>query len=365
MSLRTRLSDLTLQQPSHPFFGWSVALLQAARKANTGTLLFRWTVTACQAATLLITWPLWQVHQSPPMLPVLPLPRFDMGLLLLLSLVVVVIAPRRGIIVHTALIVYAMLIDQMRLQPEIVSLTFLLWGTLPSTNAKAVARAHLISLWLFAGFNKLLSPAFLGGTAQWILSGLLPYPPAWLSANFGYLIVLMESGTGLLAVFPYTRKLAGVTAFALHIGILFDLSVGHDWNQSVWPWNLALALAGFALISPWKERPLDSLRSCAPLVRLIAMIILIAPAGFYFGITDAYLAHNLYTSNVPTASSTAFSPSITWMDFNVPLPPEHRLYEEWFRLVCRPGDMLFIRDTRWWFRVQGLDERDLPCPSAP
>src|SRR5262245_15652377 len=48
---------------------------------------FRWLVVGCQAATLLITWPLWQVHASPPMLPALPLPAFDLGPLLLLSLV--------------------------------------------------------------------------------------------------------------------------------------------------------------------------------------------------------------------------------------------------------------------------------------
>ena len=32
------------------------------------------------------------------------------------------------------------------------------------------------------------------------------------------------------------------------------------------------------------------------------MILLIAPLGFYFGVVDAYLAHNLYSSNTPGAS---------------------------------------------------------------
>src|SRR5258708_20558042 len=70
-------------------------------------IAFRWLIISCQAATLLITWPLWQVHTVTPMLPLLPLPVFDMGVLLLLSLVLIIFAPRTGVIVHTVLTVYA------------------------------------------------------------------------------------------------------------------------------------------------------------------------------------------------------------------------------------------------------------------
>jgi hypothetical protein len=352
--------NLSISRPvAQDLLRWSIS-------ANILIVAFRWLVVGCQAATLLITWPLWEVHASPPMLPALPLPPFDLGPLLLLSLLLILIAPKPGIIVHTVIVLYAMIIDQTRIQPEIVSLIFLLWGTLPNPNAKALARAHLISLWLFAGINKLLSPAFLHGTAQWILAGLVRRPPAWLENNIGYVIALTEFGTGVLAIFPRTRKLAGIVAFGLHIGILVDLSpLGHGWNQSVWPWNLALALAGFALISPWQESPLRSLAQCNRLVRPLIVLLVIAPAGFYVGVTDAYLAHNLYSSNVPTASSTALSPNATWDAFNVPLPPEHRLFEQYFRLTCSPGDKMTIEDTRWWFRRQGLEEVHLTCPTSP
>src|SRR5215208_5502504 len=84
-------------------------------------IVFRWLVVVCQAATLLITWPLWQNHQVTPMLPALPLPAVDMGLLLLLSLLLILVKPLPGIIVHTVLTLYAVLIDQTRLQPEVVS----------------------------------------------------------------------------------------------------------------------------------------------------------------------------------------------------------------------------------------------------
>ena len=56
---------------------------------------------------------------------------------------------------------------------------------------------------------------------------------------------------------------------------------------------------------------------------------------------------------------------MTWRAFEVPLPPEHRLFEQYFRLTCQPGDEMTIRDTRWWFRVQGLDRRHLTCETPP
>jgi hypothetical protein len=47
---------------------------------------FRW-VVGCHAATLLITWPLWQMHRAPPMLPAAAPPAVGLGWRLLLSLV--------------------------------------------------------------------------------------------------------------------------------------------------------------------------------------------------------------------------------------------------------------------------------------
>jgi len=333
-------------------------------------LAFRGLVVACQAATLWVTWPLWQVHDMPPMLPALPLPTIDMGVLLIGSLVLILVAPLPGIALHSLLLTYAMLIDQTRLQPGIISLAFLLWGTLPGPTAKAFARAHLLSLWLFAGINKLLSPGFMEGTAQWILTGLVPNPPPWLAANAGYLIAFAELGTGLLALAVRTRRLAAVAAFGLHAGILLDLSpLGHDWNQSVWPWNVALAFAGFALIAPWNEPLLSSLGLCHRFARPLIVLLIAAPIGFYFGVTDAYLAHNLYSSNTARATVVCAKdcrpgqdPYVTWEVFNVPPPPEHRLFEQYFERTCRPGDQMVISDSRWWFRWRGQDDRRLSCP---
>jgi len=334
-------------------------------------LAFRWLVVGCQAATLVITWPLWQVHDTPPMVQLLNLPRIDLGIAIMFSLGVVLVAPKPGLILHTLLLLYAAAIDQTRMQPEVFSLLFLMWGTLPTPAAKAFARAHLVSMWFFAGFNKLMSPNFMHGTAQWMLSGLVSDPSPWLGENAGYVIAGTELSIGILAFIPWTRKVAAIGAFWLHAGILLDLSPrGHDWNASVWPWNIALAFAGFALIWPWRESPRAWITSLKPAVRPLLLLLLVAPLGFYIGITDAYLAHNLYSSNTADASVRCAGacepyqqPVETWDAFHVPLPPEHRIFKTYFAESCEPGDVLTIHDTRWWFRERDKAIVRVDCPT--
>jgi hypothetical protein len=285
---------------------------------NLQQVYFRWLFVVCEALTIVVTWPLWQLHTSPPMLPAVSfLPVFALGIPLLLSLVMILMFPVSGIILHTMLLCYAMLIDQTRMQPEIVSITFLLWYTLPQPTIKTIARAHLITMWFFAGINKLLSPAFLHGTAQWMVSGLIPQSPQWALQTAGYVIALSEITIGALALIPRTRKIAALAAFVLHMGILLDLSpFGHNWNVSVWPWNIALAFAGFSLILPWNDSPVRSFLVCPIWARFLIVLILISPVCFYFGFTDAYLSHNLYTFNTPSTTTTSLSPDETWSAFN-------------------------------------------------
>ena len=248
-----------------------------------------------------------------------------------------------------------------------------MWGSLVSPTAKAFARAHLVSMWIFAGFNKLLSPGFMNDTAQWMLSGVSSNPPGWLHDNFGYVVAFTEIGVGVLALVPQTRKLAAVGALGLHAGILMDLGpLGHDTNLAVWPWNIALAVAGFALIATWKGSPLAWIRALHPVVRPLIVLIFIAPLGFYVGVTDAYLSHNLYTSNTPRAAVWCVhpclpqqNPSATWDAFNVPLPPARRILKKFFTESCRAGDVMVISDKRRWFRERGKEIVYLRCPVEP
>jgi hypothetical protein len=369
LSMAASSRAMTLRPSLWPALAPSPALAVS----GVGMLAFRWLVIACQAATLWITWPLWQHHDAPPMLPALALPSYDVALPLLVSLAIALFAPVLGLSLHTVLLVYAILVDQTRMQPELISLAFLLWGTLPSPTATAFARAHLISLWMFAGINKLVSPTFLHETAPWLLSGFPIDSGPWLHDHIGYIVAGTELTTGVLALFPATRLLCALVALGMHSGILLDLGpFGLDVNQSVWPWNLALAFAGFALIAPWKEPIGRSLGGCPRWVRPLIVILAVAPVGFHFGLMDAYLSHNLYSSNIVRATvrctgecSRIVDPSKTREAFNVPMPPEPRLFEQYFWLTCSAGDELVLSDPRWWSKKQGLGERRIACPAGP
>lgn len=330
-------------------------------------VLFRWFVVICQAVTIIVTFPLWQTRETPPLLPVFSfLPNFNLGVLLLASLVVVLVFPRTGLIIHTVLICYALLLDQTRLQPEIVSLLFLMWGALPHENAQTLARTHLIALWFWAGLNKLISPVFIDYTGAGLMRPLFGdiLPPEIIALG-GYIIALSELGVGVLAIIPRTRKLAALAAFGLHVVMFGTLSpIGMNWNSAVWAWDIALAFAGFALIWGWKTPLITTLKQSQKTVAIAMLVILLSPIGFYFGVMDAYLAHNLYSSNVANADATGLSPNVTIQLLNVPMPPEHRLYEQFFTLTCTHGDILRIQDSRWWFELHGLDNREISCPSV-
>src|SRR5207302_2035594 len=110
-----------LKQPKNP------ALLPQDGADSEGELwnafILRGSAVAAQAVTIFITWPLWLARtydsalaaQQQPMLPALPLPQFDVGPWLLASLVVVLLAPRWGVLLHGLLLIWAILLDQMRM----------------------------------------------------------------------------------------------------------------------------------------------------------------------------------------------------------------------------------------------------------
>jgi hypothetical protein len=300
------------------------------------------------------------------------LPVFDLGWLLIGSLLLVLVAPLPGITLQTILLFYAVLIDQTRLQPGVVSLLFLMWGTVPNPTAQGFARAHLLTLWLFAGFHKLLSPAFMNDTAPRLLTGFPLGLPDWLISHGGYVIAFTELGTGLLALNRRTRRAAAWIAFGLHTAILLNLSqLGINRNDAVWPWNITLAFAGFVLIAPWKDSLLRSIAMCHALARPLLVGLLVAPLGFYLGLMDAYLAHNLYSANSTQVTVLCRgeclphqNPNAIWQAFRVPPPPEQRLFEQYFVLTCRPGDQLLISDSRLWFTWHDLASRRVSCPST-
>jgi hypothetical protein len=342
---------------------------------SIGLLAFRGLVVAMQAATIVYTWPLWQVRTDPPLLPALPLPQIDFGWLLLASLAVVLAAPRAGLAIHFALLGAAMLLDQWRVQPEFVSMGLLMLGTLDSPTAQFIARAHLVALWTYAGLHKLLSDGYYTHVVPAPLVAVLgngePWPSLFDALRGG--AAVFEMSLGLLALIPRTRKLCAWLAVLLHLGILQYLMFwvraddgSFGWNKAVWPWNVALALAGLALVAPWRTSPLADWRLVRWPARGVALVILFSPIGFYMCWMHPYLAHCLYSSNIPQAAIVSAEREQVILDylpgFPVPFPPIHSVYEAYFEKVARPGDTLYIVDSRWWAKRHGFARRRIVRP---
>jgi hypothetical protein len=323
-------------------------------RAVTGPGAFRCILVGCQASTVLITWPLWQRRNSPPLLPALGLFQFDVGLVLLGSLGLVLVAPRLGVVTHAVALGVAMLLDQSRMQPECVSLALLMVGTLDSATGALIARAHLVALWSFAGFHKLVSADYYLGTVPRVFSGLVGFDPPWplVFDLFRAGMALAEMGLGIMATVPTTRRIAACGALALHLPIVSYLALRARSNAAVWPWNVALALSALYLLWDWRSSLADDLRTASRWARLAVAGLLVSPMGFYAGFIDAYFAHCLYSRNVPRASIVSPDGARRGIDtfstLHVPLPPTQRLFLAYFAQTGRPGDRLIVEDPRWW-----------------
>jgi len=337
--------------------------------AANRVVALRWLLVLCQAATIALTWPLWQVRETPPLLPALGLPQLPVGISLLATLALVLRAPRVGIAAHLAVLLYAFVADQTRLQPQFVSLALLLLGTCPLPAAGPIARAHLISLWIWSGLNKGMSLEFVDRTAT-LLFDNLPLSPSWMRGSFGWVVVVSEAAIGVCLLVAPLRRAGVVLAFLVHGMILLVLVPGH-WSVSVWPWNVALPVAGAVFFWPGAAAHPEGEWS-ARRARLLLAALLLLPVGFYGGWVDAYLAHHVYSDTAATALVCRYGVGCTQKPFLEPyvpmrarLPPEPRLFVAYFDAICRPGDRLAVYPRRVRLRF-GRHTTPLrrACPAA-
>jgi len=303
-------------------------------------VIVRVVAAACEAATIALTWQLWESRTFPPNLPVVGvLGGIDYALPLLVMALACIVIPRVATPVFLVLLAAAVLGDQTRIQPEVISLALLMALPMLGENGIRIARWHLTGLWLWSGLNKALSSGWSKGAAAFIASSL------HVSGARPLVAVALPAAEITLALTSMWRRTWPVTrwgAVAVHLGIFLTLSpLFAGWNSSVWPWNIGLAVAGFVLFNP-AEAPVEK---PAPYVGVAAAIFLVTPALWYAGITDAYLSHNLYTTNTALGLSCDTDACSdlqleTYSVTNVPLPPEERLYVAQFNNECRPDMVL-------------------------
>ncbi|HSP97212.1 MAG TPA: MauE/DoxX family redox-associated membrane protein [Candidatus Dormibacteraeota bacterium] len=348
--------------------------------------IFRTLTVLTAIVTVLLSWPVWQVHAEPPSLPLLPLPAVSLGIALIAALLLCLGAPLAGWCAYVGVFAYAVLTDQTRLQPEFLTFAFFLAAGLPGAAGLTLARVYLVTLWFYAGLHKLLSVDFMTQSDTWMLRTMTGDPAPWLRALFPWTIVAAEIGTALLALVPRTRRLAVAAAILLHGGILLSL-VRADWNRTVWPWNLLCAIAAVFLILPWRRSLGEEWRAARPAVRLGALVLAVYPLGFYAGVVDTYLSHSLYAQDQPRGYVCNLSgdpqprrPGLgTEIAYNhrdgpfqcreifvsdvlgVPLPPLHRLFADYFTRTCISDEFLLILERRR-FTAEDARQVILRCP---
>jgi hypothetical protein len=301
-------------------------------------------IASAQAATILLTWPLWQLREAPPNLPLVALP-VPCGALLLATLAPVVRWPLVGAVAHAVALALACLLDVTRFSPAPVSLALLLVTT-ARPSAEPIARAHLGALWLWAGVGKLISPAFFASISPAIARAL----PSWMPARelVGPSLALAEVLLGLLALLsPFAPRRAGAAVVVLgpimHGAALVTLVLA-GLNRGVWAWNAALALLALALF----HRPATSPSS--PGWALVPSVVLwLLPAGYPLGLHPT-LAHQLYTGATPAtltcraagcAADTEARAGLSAL--GVPVPPSVGTLRAYFEATCEPGDLWLAR----------------------
>lgn len=309
-----------------------------------------------QAAMVCTTWSLWSARDVPANLPIAgALPSISVGWLVLACCVLVVARPREGIVVNAVVLALAMALDQLRLQPEFVSVAVLLVATGPWRLSRVLGWGALSSLWLWAGIGKLLSADF-EPIAELATSRLGVGGLAGLAV---WAIPFGEIALGLGALVARTRRWAGWAGAALHLVAPFALDLTS--RSPIFWWNLGLAAAAVVLLALEAPAPDPRPLPSPALARGLLVVLFTYPALAYIGTIDPYLGHHLYSGDVPTAvvcrtdGTDDTASAVACSDFGilatrgalgVPIPPTARMFERWFVAGCTPGEQLQVTGMR-------------------
>ncbi len=334
----------------------------AAGQIGYGNYCFLVVCVVTQLATVLITWPLWEIRQSPVNVPwITALPQIPFGILIVVSLVAMLTSPRRfGLTIHLGVLLLAIVSDQTRCQPQV------LWVAVLSIacvfdRAKQFCVWALVALWLWAGIHKAISSEWYQGNAFELMQQAGVSEPLQWCYWFALIITISEIAQGVLAIFR--PRIAAITCLLLHLGIAgFMMFI--QYNFSVIPWNVCTAIVGTWLMlhaeaasdGPWKgvlKIPSPATPSGARWIGWYAVAaLLILPAGFYTGHVRHCFAHVLYSGGLPLASISKVDGTVDqllgWEVVRVPFPHEPSAFRDYFRLTAAPGEKLHIHEIRPW-----------------
>jgi hypothetical protein len=318
--------------------------------ADRASYIFLVICVLAQLATIFITWPTWQVREFPVNLPwIAGAPQMPMGVLLALSLLLVLVAPRKkfGMPLHLIVLFVAIAMDQFRCQPQVLSITVLMMACVWKP-IRQLCIWYLISMWLWTGIHKLISPDWFGHSSVNLLKRLQLINPYHYNVHFAVIVAASEIGLGVLAFLR--PRIAAFFCVALHAGITIFLCKV-NWNQSVWPWNLCTAIVGAWLLYNASVTPPKIIQKPNSKWQLAVLFaILVVPAGFYFGIVRNCFAHVLYSDHLPVAAITRGPGKVEllngWNDFAFPFPRDKAAFVAYLKASGKPGEKLHVLEPR-------------------
>ncbi len=314
-------------------------------------------VLICLAFTIVTTWSVWQVRQTPPNLPIFEAVQpFNYQWLLMGSLVVALLAPRIGCLALIAVLGVSMLGDLIRCQPQMFAMPILLIGCAWQRFQK-ISVWFLISMWIWTGVHKILSPHWFGPVMN-EFGQYFGWSPE-TTALIAWLVPIAEITVGVMAIL--VPRLAAVACVALHLGIVATL-LALNWNFSVLYWNCATAIAGCYML--WTvgqpnqsaepdDQPRRSTRFASwpteTWAVVTAFVLLAYPAAVYANTVPHFLAHVLYSDNMPRAVISTDSDEKlinTWGELNVPIPHTEVVYTKYLWYAGQSGDKLHMFNPR-------------------
>lgn len=275
-----------------------------------------WTIriiVGCLLLQMLLTLPLWWSEgRSFPIIPIfsfLPvLESFFWTMLLpsffVINLLFVFVFSDNRVGLFAALFCASLLImfDVNRLQIWMYQWLFMLLVLAflkEKSRWKFCLQLMIIALYFWSGFNK-LNVYFIDHSFPWLMDTFSATQPIGKSFAFALFSAFLEIGIAIGLLLDKTRKFACITAFVMHALILLILGpLGLNWNQPVWPWNLAMILLVYLLFYTEPFAGFSTLRNKGILSKLILLIWAVMPLGNVFEIWDEQLSFKMYSGTNP------------------------------------------------------------------
>ena len=164
-------------------------------------------------------------------------------------------------------------------------------------------RIMVIGIYFWAGVQK-INHSFYTYLFPWFIEPIVPREV--LDQPFVFYLILLvpffEMFIGLFLLSPITRKIGLFMALAMLVLVLVCLGPsGHNWNNIVLPWNIALYVLDIILFRNSKVTAPQLLKPKSLIHSSAILLFLFLPLLSFFGKWHAFPSFQLYSANIPEA----------------------------------------------------------------